>query len=203
MRGNAERKPKAPAAAGFLFCLLAAAALFGCQSASADKALMPGIASAEQVSLQDDFAWKPDLACAPCHSPEARTAAASACTGFSDAPSNCMACHDDASELTIVHKGIRSAEPATELLHTAVENDACTGCHDEASLADRTSGSVSLVDNNQATMNPHALPENKGHAKIICTDCHTAHEGPDVLERAPALCQTCHHADIYDCKTCH
>lgn len=203
MQEEAGRKPRAPAMAGCLLCLLVAAALTGCQSASADKALMPGIAAAEQVSLQDDFAWEPDLACAPCHSLEARTAAASACTDFSDAPSRCMACHDAAAELASAHAGIRSATPAVELASTAVEESACTNCHDEASLPDRTSGSVALVDSDQATMNPHALPENKGHAKIGCTDCHTAHEGSDVLERASAVCETCHHADIYDCESCH
>ena len=94
-------------------------------------------------------------------------------------------------------------QATAELMRTAVENDACTGCHDTADLADRTRDSIALVDSNQTTMNPHALPENKGHSKIGCTDCHTAHESTDVLERAPQACQNCHHADIYDCETCH
>ena len=203
MRRNAGRKPEAPVMAGFVFCLLVATVLIGCQSTSADKALMPGIVAVEQVSLQEDFTWKPELECAPCQSLEAKTAAASACTDFSDAPSNCVNCHDDAPELTTVHTGIRNAKPTAELMHTAVENDACTGCHDKADLADRTRDSIALVDSNQTTMNPHALPENKGHSKIGCTDCHSAHESTDVLERAPQACQNCHHADIYDCETCH
>ena len=203
MRGNAGRKPKALVTAGFFLCLFVAAGLIGCQSTSTDKALMPGIAAAEQVSLQEDFEWEPDLECAPCHPLEAQTAAASACTGFSDAPSNCMICHDAVPELTTTHKGIRNAEPTMKLMHTAVENDACTSCHDTASLADRTRGSVALADSNQATINPHALPENKGHSKICCTDCHTAHQATDVLERGPEVCQNCHHADIYECDTCH
>lgn len=203
MRGNAGWRPQAPVLVGFLLCLLVAAGSIGCQSTPSDKALIPGIAAAEQVSLQEDFAWNPDLACAPCHSLEARTAAASACAGFSDAPSNCMTCHDAAPELTTIHAGIQNAQPAAKLSRTTVENDACTSCHETTSLADRTSVSVALVDNNQETMNPHALPENQGHAKIGCTDCHTTHEATDVLERAPLVCQNCHHADIFDCETCH
>ena len=203
MREYAGRKPQTPVLAGFLFCLLVGAELIGCQSSSTDKALMPGIAAAEQVSPQDDFIWKPDVACAPCHSFEARTAAASACSGFSDTPSSCMTCHDVAPELTTIHASIQNATPPTELTQTAVENDVCMSCHDKASLADKTRDSIALVDSNQATMNPHALPGNTGHAKIRCTDCHTTHEATDVLERAAIVCQNCHHTDLYECGTCH
>ena len=110
MRRRGKQRPRALAGATCaLLCLCFAAGLASCQSPPAAPTLMPGIAEAEQVSLQDEWVWDPEQECAPCHSLEAQTAAASACTGFSSAPSRCLGCHDACQALAAAHEDIRSA----------------------------------------------------------------------------------------------
>lgn len=201
MQNSIQEKPWATLTAGFVFCLFVSAILVSCQFVPDNKALMPGIEAAELVS-QDDFTWSPDLACAPCHVREAQTAA-SACTNFSGAQSNCITCHDDAQKLTTAHENIRSVKPASKLERTTVETEACVSCHDIEFLAASTIDSVTLVDNNGIILNPHALPETGSHSRIGCTDCHTIHDTTDALETTPKVCQNCHHTDAYECNICH
>ena len=204
MRRRGKQRPRALAGATCaLLCLCFAAGLASCQSPPAAPTLMPGIAEAEQVSLQDEWVWDPEQECAPCHSLEAQTAAASACTGFSSAPSRCLGCHDACQALAAAHEDIRSAWQAPEPTGPEIGKEACARCHDAASLAARTVGSRALVDGNNVTINPHALLETAGHTQIDCTDCHTMHETSDVVEASPKSCRSCHHADSFACDACH
>ncbi|WP_139652381.1 cytochrome c3 family protein [Raoultibacter phocaeensis] len=203
MRGDAKGKPKILVAAGFASCLLVAAGLLGCQPPSPGETLMPGISAAEDISSQEEFTWSQDLECAPCHTPEAQSAADSACTSFSSARSRCLTCHDDAQKLTEAHEDMRNAKPPAKAERTIVESEACMSCHDTGSLAEKTIDSTALTDSYRATINPHALPENESHSKIDCTACHTMHGSANASEMAPEACQSCHHADIYDCERCH
>ncbi len=202
MQGNARRKSMTLLAAGFAFCLFGALALVGCQSTPSGRALMPGIAAAEQISPQN-WKWSPDQECAPCHSIEAHTAAASACTDFSDASSSCLTCHNVEQELTVAHENIRNVKPVSDLQQVTVEKEICTKCHTIASLAERTADSVALADNDGVTINPHALRRTKGHSEIDCTACHTMHESSDKLETSSKMCRECHHADSFECESCH
>ena len=95
-------------------CLCFAAGLASCQSPPAAPTLMPGIAEAEQVSLQEEWVWSPEQECAPCHSQEAQTAAASVCTGLSGAPARCLGCHVAEQELEAAHEGIRNSWQSPE-----------------------------------------------------------------------------------------
>ena len=203
MQGSLRGKPKASLMLGFAFCLLALVMLVSCQSVPDDKALMPGIESVEKISSPEDFTWSTDLECAPCHSPEAQTAAASACTGFSDARSSCLTCHNATEELTVAHQDILGVKPDSETKHAMVESDACMSCHSISSLVEKTIGSTALIDKNNTTINPHALLKTKGHDKIDCIACHTMHETVNALEATPKICQNCHHTDTYDCDSCH
>ena len=204
MRRRGKQRPRALAGATCaLLCLCCAAGLASCQSPPAAPTLMPGIAEAEQVSLQDEWVWDPEQECAPCHSLEAQTAAASACTGFSSAPSRCLGCHDACQALAAAHEDIRSAWQAPEPTGPEIGKEACARCHDAASLAARTVGSRALVDGNNVTINPHALLETAGHTQIDCTACHTMHETSDVVEASPKSCRSCHHADSFACDACH
>ena len=158
MRRRVKQRPRALAGATCaLLCLCFAAGLASCQSPPAAPTLMPGIAEAEQVSVQDEWVWGPEQECAPCHSLEAQTAAASACTGFSSAPSRCLGCHDACQALAAAHEDIRSAWQAPEPAGPEIGKEACARCHDAASLAARTAGSRALVDGNNVTINPHAV----------------------------------------------
>ena len=178
MRRRGKQRPRALAGATCaLLCLCFAAGLASCQSPPAAPTLMPGIAEAEQVSLQDEWVWDPEQECAPCHSLEAQTAAA--------------------------HEDIRSAWQAPEPTRPEIGKEACARCHDAASLAARTAGSRALVDGNNVTINPHALLETAGHTQIDCTACHTMHETSDVVEASPKSCRSCHHADSFACDACH
>ncbi|WP_418911500.1 cytochrome c3 family protein, partial [Adlercreutzia sp.] len=199
-----KQRPRALAGATCaLLCLCFAAGLASCQSPPAAPTLMPGIAEAEQVSLQDEWVWDPEQECAPCHSLEAQTAAASACTGFSSAPSRCLGCHDACQALAAAHEDIRSAWQAPEPTGPEIGKEACARCHDAASLTARTADSRALVDGNNVTINPHALLETAGHTQIDCTACHTMHETSDVVEASPKSCRSCHHADSFACDACH
>lgn len=203
MRRRGKQRPRALAGATCALFLCFAAGLASCQSPPAAPTLMPGIAEAEQVSLQDEWVWDPEQECAPCHSLEAQTAAASACTGFSSAPSRCLGCHDACQALAAAHEDIRSAWQAPEPTGPEIGKEACARCHDAASLAARTAGSRALVDGNNVTINPHALLETAGHTQIDCTACHTMHETSDVVEASPKSCRSCHHADSFACDACH
>ena len=204
MRRRGKQRPRALAGATCaLLCLCFAAGLASCQSPPAAPTLMPGIAEAEQVSLQDEWVWDPEQECAPCHSLEAQTAAASACTGFSSAPSRCLGCHDACQALAAAHEDIRSAWQAPEPTGPEIGKEACARSHDAASLTARTADSRALVDGNNVTINPHALLETAGHTQIDCTACHTMHETSDVVEASPKSCRSCHHADSFACDACH
>lgn len=189
-------------ATGFIFCLFAAA-LVGCQFASNNRALMPGIAAAEQVSPQD-WKWSPDQECAPCHSVEAHAVAMSPCTDYSDSSSSCLTCHNVEQKLVVAHEDILNTKPTPDLQRVSVKKEVCTRCHDVASLSAKTADSVALRDSNGVTINPHALLRTKGHSVIDCASCHTMHKtSSDTLEISPEMCQDCHHADSFECESCH
>ena len=209
MRRRGKQRPRALAGATCALCLAFAvglcfaAGLAGCQSPPAAPTLMPGIAEAEQMSLQEEWVWSPEQECAPCHSQEAQTAAASVCTGLSGAPARCLGCHVAEQELEAAHEGIRNSWQSPKPAGPEVGKEACARCHDAASLTARTADSRALVDGNNVTINPHALLETAGHTQIDCTACHTMHETSDVVEASPKSCRSCHHADSFACDACH
>ena len=91
------------------------------------------------------------------------------------------------------------------LKKTEVPEAACVGCHDKEDLVAATSSSMVLTDKNGLTVNPHDLPVNDDHTAkgLTCASCHKIHADEPSAEVAPGICLNCHHADVYECNTCH
>ena len=77
----------------------------------------------------------------------------------------------------------------------------------ELSLARRGGGRYGwrnvLTDMNGTIVNPHALPESADHAEVSCVSCHQMHAAGSIEKKAQRACASCHHADVYECYTCH
>lgn len=80
----------------------------------------------------------------------------------------------------------------------------CTTCHNPDDVKAATEDSVVLTDVNGTVVNPHDLPAVEDHAGITCASCHKSHEVSESTEKsAKRTCASCHHADVYECYTCH
>ena len=90
-----------------------------------------------------------------------------------------------------------------KLKKTDVSKEACLSCHDQAEVAAATADLTVLTDDNGLTVNPHELPGNSEHDKLVCAKCHTMHEEATPDENAADACASCHHAGVYECHTCH
>ena len=88
--------------------------------------------------------------------------------------------------------------------HRDLEASVCLSCHDQDEIAAESSSCTALSDAQGTTVNPHELPETDTHGQIACTDCHSMHEEQtDLQGDAKAYCMSCHHADVFECYTCH
>lgn len=173
-----------------------------------------------------------DLDCLACHQPEAGSAEnADTLLGYHGELGqsiDCVVCHDDEKGLAKAHEKMDSGRTAKRLRHSDMTNDGCVSCHNQDDLAEATEGCTVLTDINGAVANPHDLPENDDHATILCVDCHEVHvdaavpaeedeETEDTVDGAAAgdvflssadalaqeTCLSCHHAEVYECGTCH
>lgn len=80
----------------------------------------------------------------------------------------------------------------------------CTSCHGLDDVREATRNSAVLTDANGTVVNPHDLPEVAEHDGIACTGCHKTHEvAENTVKNAVRVCAGCHHADVYECYTCH
>lgn len=80
----------------------------------------------------------------------------------------------------------------------------CTTCHNLDDVKAATEDSTVLTDINGTVVNPHDLPAIEDHAGITCASCHKTHEVSESTEKsAKRTCASCHHADVYECYTCH
>ena len=103
------------------------------------------------------------------------------------------------------HEGASSDDRMpSRLKQTTVEASVCLSCHDQDEIAAESSSCTALSDAQGTTVNPHELPETDTHGQIACTDCHSMHEEQtDLQGDAKAYCMSCHHADVFECYTCH
>lgn len=116
----------------------------------------------------------------------------------------CTDCHRDSPELAAAHAKLDSGKEPRKLKKTAVESDTCLACHDQESLAEQTTGSAVLSDENGTVVNPHELPGNPEHEQVSCTDCHRVHNPKKTVDTAAQqACTSCHHTGVYECGTCH
>lgn len=117
----------------------------------------------------------------------------------------CTMCHSDEEALEEVHEDVsdRSRKPR-RLKSTSVDSGLCQGCHgDMEALAEATKESKALVDEFGTTVNPHDLPSSDLHDRLGCLSCHSAHNGLAAADSAMKTCLSCHHAEVFECYTCH
>lgn len=154
-------------------------------------------------------AWSYDSSCEMCHSKESTSLDETACLVSTHAAqgNTCQTCHSDEGALKEAHEGATAEEAekrATKLRGTTVDEAVCLSCHGSLEeLAEKTAASTVLTDAEGKTVNPHAMPENEDHADTNCVSCHTMHGEKPVTEAAPDYCESCHHANVYACHTCH
>ena len=183
-------------------------------------AAVPLVGSASQ---KISYEWSIDLVCAKCHATQAATLLVEdESAQAKEAPEgkelvdsyvslhagqfgfDCASCHEDDEGLAAGHKKLNSGKEATRLRKSSVSSDLCRSCHADADLVKTTKGSVVLTDRNGTTVNPHDLPAGEGHDDLACVDCHKAHEeGMTVAESARTACESCRHAGVFECGTCH
>ena len=156
-----------------------------------------------------EFAWSQDSASATCHETDVASFDDAACAAsqHSNLKDKCLTCHDDIAGLEDAHKNVTldSKKKKATLKKTEVSEAVCLTCHDKAELAEATAASTALTDKNGLTVNPHDLPVNDDHAAsdTTCSSCHKLHASESATETAPGVCRNCHHADVYECNTCH
>lgn len=80
----------------------------------------------------------------------------------------------------------------------------CASCHSLDDIREATKDSAVLTDVNGTVVNPHDLPEVAEHAEVVCASCHKTHAvAESTAKNAARACASCHHADVYECYTCH
>lgn len=115
----------------------------------------------------------------------------------------CTTCHIESEGLEKAHKKLNSGKEATRLKRSAVDDSICLTCHQPEKLVEATADYTGLTDTKGTTVNPHELPKVANHKTIQCVDCHQVHSEKAITETAIAVCNSCHHAGVFECGTCH
>lgn len=182
----------------------------GADHATAEKPAEPSDAkenegSANEKGSQDKGDSK--NAAAPADDEHAAAITAYAAMHATDLGFDCFTCHSDAEGLEEAHdaKKLNSGKEARRLKKTEVSSGFCQGCHDQEALAEATADYQGLVDKGGLVVNPHDLPQNDSHDGLDCVSCHAAHpeEGAVIQDQAMSQCISCHHAEVFECGTCH
>ena len=149
--------------------------------------------------------WSFEGDCGICHDAQQATYEVADCLVGSHPDQRCVNCHTDQEVLAEIHDGVTGEDKTPKRLKkTEVSADACLSCHgSEQELAQKTAEATCLTDKNGTVVNPHDLPDVPDHDKVTCTSCHIAHEPTERSEAAYDACLTCHHAEVYECYTCH
>ena len=175
-----------------IFALALTAALAGCAPRQAESAAPQAEADVPALTV----AWSIDGDCSVCHADHAAT------HHETDA---CSSCHQDETALAAAHEGATAyAKMPKKLKKTAVDDALCLSCHYETreALVEATAD-VQLADSEGTARNPHDTGGVAEHEGIACSDCHTLHADDDVRDVALKQCQSCHHAGVFACYTCH
>lgn len=154
------------------------------------------------------FTWSAEADCGTCHDGDLASFDDANCPAsmHNNLKDQCMTCHDDPNmERAHAKVTLESEKKKATLKRTVVSRESClaSGCHDVAELATATADVTVLTDKNGTTVNPHDLPESEDHSSVTCSSCHKLHTSDAPAEVAPATCRNCHHADVYECNTCH
>ncbi len=203
---------------------VAVALVAGCQPEVEDAVLTSGVGSVGRLEPDTQWHWSPESTCAACHVGEDASLASVPCAQEQFSADACLTCHNDASVLEEAHADV-SALSTRKTAHAAtIADETCERCHNATELAEATAHSTVLTDANGTVANPHNLPADESHAAIACANCHNPHEdfhsasnttsnaaditnAADVAtspaNRAPQICESCHHAGVFECYTCH
>ena len=191
------------------------------------------VAPGAKKTVESVVPWSAEVSCSVCHEDETRQAQTEVDAKTVDvhASLDCVQCHDQKEELDSLHANVTNeTRSPTRLKKTDVGAVVCLRCHGDnpspitnaeavdnpdgqtgaktpgnnAALIEATEHSRALTDANGTTVNPHDLPAVEAHEAFQCSDCHSVHN-PDAnpSDKAASFCQTCHHANIYECFTCH
>lgn len=148
--------------------------------------------------------WSPDSKCDTCHATQQSSYENSACLVSSHANVTCAVCHDDASALATAHEGKTASDKMPKKLKkTEINDETCLSCHSgsrEQLAAEHPD--IVVTDTNGTSVNPHDLTPSESH-DIACSTCHSMHDDTPSAEQAHDTCKSCHHADVFECKTCH
>ena len=204
MKRNERRVPyssaKALACAFSTFAVLALA-LTGC-APKANDAVVTG--EDEAAAMQVDFTWSETGDCSMCHAKEQASFEDGSCAISRHKDVACSQCHADVAALSAAHEGATAEKAAKAVLKTtAVDVATCESCHSQDEVEVVTAGVTVLTDMNGTIVNPHALPESADHAEVSCVSCHQMHAAGSIEKKAQRACASCHHADVYECYTCH
>ena len=115
----------------------------------------------------------------------------------------CTTCHIESEGLEKAHKKLNSGKEATRLKRSEVDDSICLTCHQSEKLVEATADYTGLTDAKGTTVNPHELPKVGNHEIIQCFNCHQVHSEKAITETAIAACNSCHHAGVFECGTCH
>jgi hypothetical protein len=178
---------------------------------AADKEVAEGEEAEEEeiVITPEAQAWYDDTECADCHEKQAGSFEDEKALASTHAALDieCSVCHADLNTLSEVHDAIDDkTDLPTALTKTAVDTEkVCATCHDVEALPEATEDSEVLTDSEGTVVNPHDLPENDSHdaAETDCVSCHKVHSTTALEKTATRYCKSCHHANVYECNTCH
>lgn len=150
-------------------------------------------------------AWSPGSDCDVCHVVEQASYRDSACAASRHEGQACVSCHADESALLTVHEGKTASDAMPKRLKVAeVADDTCLSCHfgtcEELAAA---TVDIAVADSKGTAVNPHDVPPSEQHSTMRCADCHGMHDAETVFDQAIAECASCHHADVFECYTCH
>ena len=191
---------------GVPVCLLVAVCALGCAPASQSTADEPETQDAASTQ-QGEFVWSAESDCATCHADDVASFEDSACIASLHPASkdDCSSCHDDEAGMEKAHSKVQMGDTKTKagLKRTKVDETMCLTCHDKDELAQTTADYTALGDKNGTVVNPHDLPANEEHQDVVCSSCHKFHEASEPSEAAMESCTNCHHAEVFECGTCH
>ena len=191
---------------------LASFAIVACLAGCAPQSPSNGSAKADATGSQNaaatmDVSFSQDSDCTVCHAVESESMGDSTCLASlsSHTTMECLSCHEYGSGLEKAHEKVSPGDtPREGLRRTKVDDAVCTPCHDYAELVSKTASSTVLTDSEGTTANPHeVLATGEGHADVQCSSCHKMHKAEDTATTANNLCLSCHHAEVYECGTCH
>lgn len=175
-------------------------------SAGSSSAPTQTASATEDITALVGESFSMDVDCTLCHTKEIDNMQIEGFTGYNHKDLTCIMCHDDGESLAAAHEeySVRQATRVVALVNTTVDEELCFSCHgDREALIAATADSTVLVDENGTQVNPHDLPAGDQHASITCGSCHKMHNDLTTQQTAQNTCLTCHHANVYECNTCH